>query len=335
MAMYPEVQKKAHMEIDEVIGPSRLPTSDDRNSLPYINALIKESLRWLTVFPLGMFYSFRYFNVYHYDGRASCWSYVYRRRWIWRVFYTTRNCRIRQRLVNEVLLSSQILVLSYVAGLFFMTLKFMPIQMPSILTGISKTGNWTETWTIQIVHLVLAVGERSPILYILIFFVIQIFFKTAFAQQNTSVTITYMLSYHVSWQRSILNHPWIPTENRYNWSQRWPADCFRKKHTFWKTVAHLICQISWTIRVHNHSPQPNRRSAHSRQLRTRYLISTASGWKCYQVIRYNAHVTLDLLDQIKSSFPIYIESPGRLTGVWLCRSLNDQYSCSKFKRFKF
>ena len=109
--------------------------------------------------------------------------------------------------MNEVLLSSQILVLSYVAGLFFMTLKFMPIQMPSILTGISKTGNWTETWTIQIVHLVLAVGERSPILYILIFFVIQIFFKTAFAQQNTSVTITYMLSYHVSWQRLILNHP--------------------------------------------------------------------------------------------------------------------------------
>jgi len=80
MAMYPEVQKKAHMEIDEVIGPSRLPTFNDRNSLPYINALIKESLRWLTVFPLGMFHSSRYFNVYNDDGRASCWSYVYRRR---------------------------------------------------------------------------------------------------------------------------------------------------------------------------------------------------------------------------------------------------------------
>jgi len=78
--------------------------------------------------------------------------------------------------VNEVLLSSQILVLSYVAGLFFMTLKFMPIQILSILTGISKTGNWTETWTIQIVPLVLAVGERSSILDILIFCMMRIYY---------------------------------------------------------------------------------------------------------------------------------------------------------------
>ena len=52
MAMYPAVQKKAQAEIDAVVGPSRLPDFDDRSSLPYINALLKESMRWQSVAPL-------------------------------------------------------------------------------------------------------------------------------------------------------------------------------------------------------------------------------------------------------------------------------------------
>ena len=53
MALYPEVQKKAQAEIDAVIGPNRLPDFHDRPSLPYINAVVKESSRWNLVTPLG------------------------------------------------------------------------------------------------------------------------------------------------------------------------------------------------------------------------------------------------------------------------------------------
>ena len=53
MALYPEVQKKAQAEIDAVVGPDRLPEFEDRPSLPYINAVIKELLRWHLVTPLG------------------------------------------------------------------------------------------------------------------------------------------------------------------------------------------------------------------------------------------------------------------------------------------
>lgn len=53
MALYPEVQKKAQAEIDAVVGPNRLPEFQDRPSLPYINAVVKESMRWNVVVPLG------------------------------------------------------------------------------------------------------------------------------------------------------------------------------------------------------------------------------------------------------------------------------------------
>ena len=53
MALYPEVQKKAQAEIDTVIGPNRLPDFHDRPSLPYINAVVKESTRWNLAAPLG------------------------------------------------------------------------------------------------------------------------------------------------------------------------------------------------------------------------------------------------------------------------------------------
>ena len=54
MALYPEVQKKAQAEIDTVVGPNRLPDFHDRPSLPYINAVVKELLRWNLVGPLGL-----------------------------------------------------------------------------------------------------------------------------------------------------------------------------------------------------------------------------------------------------------------------------------------
>lgn len=54
MAMYPEVQKKAQAELDAVVGPNRLPTFADRPSLPYIEAIVKEILRWKLVTPMSV-----------------------------------------------------------------------------------------------------------------------------------------------------------------------------------------------------------------------------------------------------------------------------------------
>ena len=44
MFLYPEVQRKAHAELDAVVGYVRLPDFSDRDSLPYVNALLSECL---------------------------------------------------------------------------------------------------------------------------------------------------------------------------------------------------------------------------------------------------------------------------------------------------
>ena len=54
MVMFPEVQRKAQAEIDQVIGPDRLPTLEDRKDLPYMDALVTEVLRFNPVTPLGL-----------------------------------------------------------------------------------------------------------------------------------------------------------------------------------------------------------------------------------------------------------------------------------------
>ncbi|KAF9260440.1 cytochrome P450 [Marasmius fiardii PR-910] len=54
MVLNPEVQAQAQKELDEVIGTTRLPDLDDRKELPYINALLAETLRWNPVLPLTL-----------------------------------------------------------------------------------------------------------------------------------------------------------------------------------------------------------------------------------------------------------------------------------------
>jgi len=54
MAMYPEVQHKAQREIDAVLKHDRLPTPEDRASLPYITSIVFECLRWNPVTPLAV-----------------------------------------------------------------------------------------------------------------------------------------------------------------------------------------------------------------------------------------------------------------------------------------
>lgn len=54
MVNFPSVQRKAQEEIDQIIGNDRLPGFDDRPSLPYVEALYREVLRWHPVFPAGV-----------------------------------------------------------------------------------------------------------------------------------------------------------------------------------------------------------------------------------------------------------------------------------------
>lgn len=53
MILHPEAQKKAQEEIDAVIEQDRMPDFRDRQSLPYVDALLLEVLRWQPALPLG------------------------------------------------------------------------------------------------------------------------------------------------------------------------------------------------------------------------------------------------------------------------------------------
>lgn len=59
MTLYPEVQKRAQAELDAVLGADRLPTLVDRERLPYVDALVKEVLRWGCVAPQGLPHALR------------------------------------------------------------------------------------------------------------------------------------------------------------------------------------------------------------------------------------------------------------------------------------
>lgn len=94
MVLYPEVQQKAQEEIDHVLGPNQLPDFSDRSSLPYIEAIVNETLRWQPVVPLGMPHD----KVYYFCLRLFHWrhsSSLARGRHIWRIPFTQRlhNCR--------------------------------------------------------------------------------------------------------------------------------------------------------------------------------------------------------------------------------------------------
>lgn len=54
MVIRPEVLVRAQEELDRVIGRDRLPGILDRPQLPYIEAVVKETLRWNNVVPMGM-----------------------------------------------------------------------------------------------------------------------------------------------------------------------------------------------------------------------------------------------------------------------------------------
>jgi cytochrome P450 len=52
--LYPESVRKAQEELDSVVGKDRLPSFDDTSNLPYVNAFIKEVLRWRPATPMSV-----------------------------------------------------------------------------------------------------------------------------------------------------------------------------------------------------------------------------------------------------------------------------------------
>lgn len=53
MCLNPDVQRKAQEEIDRVVGHDRYPDWSDEGNLPYLAAIVNETLRWRPAFALG------------------------------------------------------------------------------------------------------------------------------------------------------------------------------------------------------------------------------------------------------------------------------------------
>ena len=53
MTVCPDVFKKAREELSRTLGDGVMPTVDDCSRLPYLSAVVKETIRWGIVGPLG------------------------------------------------------------------------------------------------------------------------------------------------------------------------------------------------------------------------------------------------------------------------------------------
>ncbi|KAL2678329.1 hypothetical protein Neosp_009074 [[Neocosmospora] mangrovei] len=73
---HPKVVKKAHQELDRVIGQDRFPTWEDEPNLPYIRAIIKENQRWRSISPL---------SFPHYTSKED----------VYNGYYIPQNCVVR------------------------------------------------------------------------------------------------------------------------------------------------------------------------------------------------------------------------------------------------
>ncbi|KAG8683907.1 hypothetical protein FRC09_015732, partial [Ceratobasidium sp. 395] len=64
MVLYPDVQSKAQNELDIVLGDKRLPELKDRESLPYMDRVLKELFRWFSITPLGVTHACSQDDIY-------------------------------------------------------------------------------------------------------------------------------------------------------------------------------------------------------------------------------------------------------------------------------
>lgn len=58
MVLYPDAQRAAQEEIDQAVGLQRLPGFGDRESLPLVDCILKETLRWATPVSISKALSF-------------------------------------------------------------------------------------------------------------------------------------------------------------------------------------------------------------------------------------------------------------------------------------
>lgn len=54
ICLHPHIMTRAQAELDRVVGRDRMPSFQDSEHLPYIHAIIKESLRWMPLAPTGI-----------------------------------------------------------------------------------------------------------------------------------------------------------------------------------------------------------------------------------------------------------------------------------------
>ncbi|KAG1864555.1 cytochrome P450, partial [Suillus tomentosus] len=73
MMLYPDIQSRARAEIDQAVRHDRMPCLDDRASLPYLDAILCEVLRWNPPTPLGFAHATSNDDVYegHFIPRSS------------------------------------------------------------------------------------------------------------------------------------------------------------------------------------------------------------------------------------------------------------------------
>ncbi|KAG1743803.1 cytochrome P450 [Suillus lakei] len=64
MILHPHVQERAHDLIESVVGVKRLPTFQDRPTLPYVDAILRECMRWRPVFPFAIMHAAVESDVY-------------------------------------------------------------------------------------------------------------------------------------------------------------------------------------------------------------------------------------------------------------------------------
>ena len=55
IVLHPDVQKSIHAELDATLGKGVVPTFQDVPRLPYLQAVLHESMRWHPSTPLGLF----------------------------------------------------------------------------------------------------------------------------------------------------------------------------------------------------------------------------------------------------------------------------------------
>ncbi|KAF9524244.1 cytochrome P450 [Crepidotus variabilis] len=66
MILHPEVQRKGQAEIDAVVGSGRLPSISDQPNLPYVRAILAETLRFMPAVPLCIPHALKEDDIY--DG---------------------------------------------------------------------------------------------------------------------------------------------------------------------------------------------------------------------------------------------------------------------------